>query len=60
MVHGGARPKTRIAGTPVASPSHSHTQPLIPRGILSSTPSGENGEDMDKGSRLIPRIIRYK
>ena len=58
MVHGGARPKTRIAGTPIALPSHSNTQPLIPRRILSSTPSGEKGEDADKASRLIPRIIR--
>ena len=31
MVHGGARPKTRIAGTPIALPSHSNTQPLIPK-----------------------------
>ena len=34
MVHGGARPKTRIAGTPIALPSHSNMQPLIPRRIL--------------------------
>ena len=58
MVHGEARPKTRIAGTPIALPSNSNTQPLIPRRILSSTPSGEKGEDVDKASRLIPRIIR--
>ena len=58
MVHGGARPKTRIAGTPIALPSHSNTQPLIPRKILSSTPSGKKGEDVDKASRSIPRIIR--
>ena len=58
MVHGGARSKTRIAGTPIALPSHSNTQSLIPRRILSSTPSGEKGEDVDKASRLIPRIIR--
>ena len=43
--HGGARPKTpMIARTPLASsvlPSpHLQTQPLIPRRILSSTPSG--------------------
>ena len=56
MVHGGARPKTRIAGTPI--PSQSGTQPLIPRRILSSTPSGEKGENVDKASRPIPRIIR--
>ena len=58
MVHGGARPKTRIAGTPIAIPSQSGTQPLIPRRILSSTPSGEKGENVDKASRPIPRIIR--
>ena len=55
MVHGGARPKTpSIESTPLALPimssSHSQTQPLIPRRILSSTPSGENGEEIDKGS----------
>ena len=33
--------------------SHSQTQPLIARRILSSTPSGENGEEIDKGSRII-------
>ena len=48
MVHGGARPKTKIVGTPMAFPSQTHTQPLIPRRILSSTPSGEKGEDVDK------------
>ena len=36
-------------------PSHSQTQPLIPR-ILSSTPSGEYGEEIDKGSRIIRNI----
>ena len=61
MVHGGARPKTpSIESTPLAppimSPSHSQTQPLIPRRILSSTPSGENGEEIDKGSRVIRNI----
>ena len=45
MVHGGTRPKTpRMESTPLAppnmSPSQSNTQPLIPRRILSSTPSG--------------------
>ena len=58
MVHGGARPKTpRMESTPLAppnmSPSQSNTQPLIPRRILSSTPSGEYGEEIDKGSTLI-------
>ena len=38
-------------------PSQSNTQPLIPRKILSSTPSGEKGEDVDQ-DRSIPRIIR--
>ena len=55
MVHGGARPKTpRMDGTPLApsivNPSHSQTQPLIQRRILSSTPLGENGEEIDKRS----------
>ena len=57
MVHGGARPKTRIVGTPMTLPSQSNTQPLIPRKILSSMPSGEKGEDVDQ-DRSIPRIIR--
>ena len=61
MVHGGARPKTpRMDGTPLApsiiNPSHSQTQPLIPRRILSSTLSGENGEKIDKRSELIRNI----
>ena len=58
MVHGGARPKTpRVEGTPLAppiiKPPHSHTQSLTPRRILSSTPSGENGEEIDKRRELI-------
>ena len=58
MVQGGARPKTpRMFSNPLAHPSittpHSHTQPLIPRRIFSSTPSGENGEEIDKRSTLI-------
>ena len=57
MVHGGARPKTRIVGTPMTLPSQSNTQPLIPRKILSSTLSGEKGEDVNQ-DRSIPRIIR--
>ena len=57
MVHGGARPKTTIVGTPMVLPSQTHTQPLIPRRILSSTPSGEKGENVGK-DRPIPRIIR--
>ena len=57
MVHGGARPKTKIVGTPMALTSRTHTQPLIPRRILSSTPSGEKGEDVGQ-DRPILRIIR--
>ena len=57
MVHGGARPKTKLVGTPMTLPSQTHTQPLIPRRILSSTPSGEKGEDVGK-DRPIPRTIR--
>ena len=61
MVPGGARPKTsRMQGTPLAPPiiksPHSHTQPLTSRRILSSTPSGENGEEIDKRSTLIKNI----
>ena len=41
----------------MALPSQTHTQTLIPRRILSSTPSGEKGEDVGK-DRPIPRIIR--
>ena len=57
MVHGGARPKTKLVGTPMTLPSQTHTHPLIPRRILSSTPSGEQGEDVGK-DRPSPRIIR--
>ena len=61
MVHGGARPKTPSKesiplASPIMPPSHSQTQPLIPRRILSSTPSGENGEKIDKRSRVIRNI----
>ena len=61
MVYGGARPKTlRMERAPLAppiiKPPHSHTQPLTPRRILSSTPSGENGEEIDKRSTLIKNI----
>ena len=61
MVHGGARPKTPIIeSTPLAPhimpPSHSQTQPLIPRRILSSTPSGKNGENMDKNTKIIKDV----
>ena len=58
MVHGGARPKTTmIKSIPLACsimPSpHLQTQPLIPRRILSSTPSGINGENMDNNNKII-------
>ena len=56
--HGGARPKTpMIASTPLAPsirPSpHLQTQPLIPRRILPSTPSGKNGQNMDNNNKII-------
>ena len=56
--HGGARPKTpMIAGTPLAPskrPSpHLPTPPLLPRRILSSTPSGTYGENMDNNNNKI-------
>ena len=35
---------------------HSHTQSLTPRRMLSSTPSGEYGEEIDEGSTLIRNI----
>ena len=57
MVHGGARPKTRIVGIPMTLPSQSNTQPLISKKIHSSTPSEKKGEDVDQ-DRSIPRIIR--
>ena len=63
-VHGGAQLKThRADGTPLilptALPSPSQPQPLVPRRILSSTPSGENGDEVDKRSTAI-RDIRGK
>ena len=58
MVPSGARPKTRIEGTHIETPSHPHIQPLIPRRILSSTPPGEKGEDVNMEKRPIPRVIR--
>ena len=58
IVHGGTRPKTpMIKSTPLAPsvmPSpHLQTQPLFPRRILSFTPSGKNGENMDKSNKII-------
>ena len=59
-VHGGAQPKThRVDGTPLM-PSPSQPQPLVPRRILSSTPSGENGENMDRRGELIRNIEEKK
>ena len=60
-VNGGAQQKThRVVGTPLLSPSalpsSSQPQPLMPRRIFSSTPSGENRENMDRRSVLIRNI----
>ena len=60
-VHGGAWPKThRVDGTPLlptsALPSPSQPQLSVQRRILSSTPSGENGENMDRRDVLIRNI----
>ena len=59
-VHGGEWPKShRVDGTPLlptALPSPSCPQPLVPRRILSSTPLGENGENMDRRDVLIRNI----
>ena len=59
LVYGGAQPKThRVDGTPLlptAPPSPSQPQPLVPRRILSSTPSGENREEVDKRHVEIDR-----
>ena len=57
-VQGEAQPKThRKDGTPLlpptAFPSPPQPQPLVPRRILSSTPSGENGENVDRRGALI-------
>ena len=58
LVQGGAWPKTHLKdGTPLlpptALPSPHQPQPLVPRRILSSTSSGENGEDVDRRGALI-------
>ena len=60
-VHGGAQPKAhRVDGMPLALPtvipSHSQTQSMVPRRMLSSTPSAENGEEVDKRGALIRNI----
>ena len=61
LAHGGARPKThKVGGTPLLPPPVlpplSQRQPIIPRRIVSSTPSGENGENMDKNSKIIKDV----
>ena len=61
LVRGGAQPKTHRANEmplalPTVIPSHSQTQPMVLRRILSSTPSGENGEEVDKRGMLIRNI----
>ena len=58
MTHSGVRPKTpMIVKTPLAPsirPSpHLQTPPLIPRRILSSTPSGTNGDNMVNNNKII-------
>ena len=65
MVHGGARPKTpMIESTPLAPsirPSpHLQTQPLIPRRIHSSTPSGKNGENIDNNNNKIIKDVEER
>ena len=52
MVHDGWHSFSTLHYKPVLLPK----QPLIPRRILSSTPSGENGEEIDKRSELIRNI----
>ena len=61
LVHGGALLKThRVDGTPLIPPtaltSPSQPQSLVLRRILSSTPLGENGEDVDRRGVLIRNI----
>ena len=58
LVQGGAWPKThQTDGTPLlpptALPSPSQPLSLVPRRFLSSTPLGENGEDVDRRGALI-------
>ena len=57
-VQGGAQPKThQMDGTPslppTAFPSPPQPEPLVLRRIFSSTPSGENGQDVDRRGALI-------
>ena len=63
LVHGGARLKThRVDGTPLlpttALPSHSQPQLLVLRRMLSSTPLGENREDVDRDYEEKSQILR--
>ena len=50
----------RVDGTPLIPPtaltSPSQLQLLVPRRILSSTPSGENGENVNRRDALIRNI----
>ena len=60
-VHGGAQLKThRVDGTPLIPPtaltSSSQPHSLVQRRILSSTPLGENREDVDRRDALIRNI----
>ena len=57
-VQGGARPKTHQKDRtpllpPTALPPPPQPQPLVPRRILFSIPSGENEENMDRRGALI-------
>ena len=53
LLYGEAQPKTHgVDGTPLfptTLTSPSQPEPLVPRRVLSSTPSEENGEEVDKG-----------
>ena len=61
LVQGGAQPKTHQMDEtpllpPTALPSPPQPQPLVLRRMLSSTPSRENGEDVDRRGALIRNI----
>ena len=57
MVHGGTRPKTPVLVETHLAPSsrlpHTHLQTLLPRRILSSTPSETNGKNMNIHNKII-------
>ena len=60
--HGGARPNTPIIPRTPLVPSirpspHLPTPPLVPRRILSSIPSGTNGENMDNNNKIIKQAV---